>query len=63
MPINEFGSKAPRAPGTRIIDTHSADPLLSWLYLHPTIHRTLETIYAAKPVATQSLLFEYGSTQ
>lgn len=63
MPISEFDQEAPRFPGTRLVDSHSADPLLSWLYLHPMIHRTIETIYAAKPVATQSLLFEYGSTQ
>jgi|GEM_PF-1213684 len=64
IPISELDDASPpRFPGTRLLDSHSADAMLMSLYLNPLIHQTVRAIYDDTPVATQSLLFEYGSVQ
>lgn len=52
-----------RKPGGRIIDLHSHSGAAKSLFLNKTIHRYCELIIQQRPVATQSLYFEYGSCQ
>ena len=54
---------AHRRPSYRIADLHATCEAALGLYLHPRIHRYVELILGAAPVATQSLYFEYGSQQ
>jgi len=52
-----------RKPSYRIADLHSYSDGALELYLHPEIHAYVDLIWGQKAVATQSLLFEYGSQQ
>jgi hypothetical protein len=51
------------SPGTRILDFHSHCEGAKQLFLNQVLHRYCSIIYDQKPIATQSLYFNYGSTQ
>lgn len=52
-----------RRPSYRIADLHSYSAGALELYLQPAVFEYVELIWGQKPVATQSLYFEYGSQQ
>jgi phytanoyl-CoA hydroxylase len=52
-----------RGPGVRLMDIHSHLPSACALYLNERLHRLVSLILGEKAIATQSLYFEYGSTQ
>ena len=52
-----------RAVGWRINDPHSHSAAVRSLYLHPEIHRTVGLVLGQRPIAIQSVYFEFGSEQ
>lgn len=52
-----------RKPGSRIHDIHSHSAVALSLYLHREIFGKVELLLAEKPVAFQSLYFQFGSQQ
>ena len=62
-PMSILGNELTREPGVRILDLHSHVPGALSLYLNTQAHRLCSLIFGAQAVATQSLYFEYGSTQ
>lgn len=52
-----------RGPGVRLMDIHSHLSSACALYLNERLHRLASLILGEKAIATQSLYFEYGSTQ
>ncbi len=52
-----------RGIGWRVIDAHSHSAAVRALYLHPEIHRTVDLVLGRRPIAIQSVFFEYGSEQ
>lgn len=63
LPLSELAPLVKRGPGVRILDLHSHSSGARDLYLNAKIHRLVNLILGNQPVATQSLFFEYGSTQ
>jgi phytanoyl-CoA hydroxylase len=63
MPLVELAVQQRRAPGVRILDLHSHLAAARELYLNERVHRMCSLILGGQAVATQSLFFEYGSTQ
>jgi phytanoyl-CoA hydroxylase len=62
-PFSEVPDELGRRPGIRFIDFHSHCEGARQLYLNKKLHRYCELIYGQRPVATQTLYFEYGSQQ
>ncbi len=52
-----------RAVGWRVNDPHSHSAAVRALYLHPEIHRTVGLVLGQRPIAIQSVYFEFGSEQ
>ena len=52
-----------RAIGWRVNDPHSHSAAIRSLYLHPEIHRTVGLVLGQRPIAIQSVYFEFGSEQ
>ena len=63
FPMSVLAAETGRGPGVRIIDMHSHVEAARQLYLNAELHRICDLVFGAKPVATQSLYFEYGSLQ
>lgn len=63
MPLSLFPRPFVRGPGTRLLDVHGHGDAARSLYLNAQLHRIVGLILGSAPVATQSLCFEYGSTQ
>ena len=63
LPFKEIAPDLPRGPGVRILDLHSHSSGALELYLNAKVHRLVGLILGKQAVATQSLFFEYGSTQ
>ncbi|MEL7035960.1 MAG: phytanoyl-CoA dioxygenase family protein [Cyanobacteria bacterium J06592_8] len=63
QPFSELRDKSCRGVGVRLLDIHSHSESAKQLYLHSKLHRYCQLIYNQKPVATQTLYFEYGSNQ
>lgn len=63
LPFYLQAQQMTRGPGVRVLDAHSHIPGAYVLYMNGTLHRMCGLLFGAPAVATQSLLFEYGSTQ
>lgn len=63
LPMDRLANQLQRGPGVRILDCHSHVPGAYSLYLNTALHRMCNLLFGHRCVATQSLLFEYGSTQ
>ena len=63
FPMSEIASQIVRGPGVRVLDIHSHSDAARRLYLNSTLHRLVGIIFGQPPVATQTIFFEYGSTQ
>lgn len=61
--MSEADESRERRPGSRIHDIHSHSDFALSLYLHREIFRKVELLLAEKPVAFQSLYFQFGSQQ
>jgi phytanoyl-CoA hydroxylase len=61
--VNTAEGQRIRVPGSRIIDLHSHSDAARRLYLNPKVHKLISLILEQECIATQSLYFEYGSTQ
>jgi hypothetical protein len=62
-PLSILGAELSIGPGVRILDLHSHAAGTLSFYLNAQMHRLCSLIFGAQAVATQSLYFEYGSTQ
>ncbi|HWA73965.1 MAG TPA: phytanoyl-CoA dioxygenase family protein [Polyangiaceae bacterium] len=63
LPLSELAPLVERGPGVRILDLHSHVDGARQLYLNSRLHRLCGLILGGRAVATQSLYFQYGSTQ
>ncbi len=63
LPFYMQTSELKRGPGVRVLDAHSHIPGAYALYMNAVLHRMCGLLMGKPAVATQSLLFEYGSTQ
>ncbi|MEM7016725.1 MAG: phytanoyl-CoA dioxygenase family protein [Pseudomonadota bacterium] len=63
MPISEYPTDIRAGSPFRYADLHGVSMGARYLALHPTLHHYVKLILDARPIATQSLYFEYGSTQ
>lgn len=63
QPMSALPDGQHRKPGTRLLDIHSHSVAARDIILKQSIHRYIDLILGQKCVATQSLYFEYGSTQ
>lgn len=63
LPMTEGVSIFGREPGVRLMDIHSHVAGAQQLYLNEQLHRLCGILFGAQAIATQSLYFEYGSTQ
>lgn len=63
LPMSEGVKLFGREPGVRLLDIHSHIPGAQELYLNEQLHRLCTVLFDAEAIATQSLYFEYGSTQ
>ncbi len=62
-PFTDADESRDRQPSYRIADLHGVSAGALALYLQPQIFRWVELVLGTRPVATQSLYFEYGSQQ
>lgn len=63
MPCSRFPAAFKKGAGFRMLDAHSHVTHFRELMANMRLHRFVNLILNATPVATQSLYFEYGSTQ
>lgn len=63
VPMDEGLAAYPRSPGVRLLDIHSHSASARQLYLNPQLHHLCSLILDGQAIATQTLYFEYGSTQ
>jgi phytanoyl-CoA hydroxylase len=63
FPMSVVAGELQRGPGVRILDLHSHAAGALALYLDAEIHRICGLLFGEPAVATQSIYFEYGSTQ
>lgn len=61
--IVDFPADFKRGAGLRLLDAHAHNDGARALYLNRKLHRMMGLILDSVPVATQTLLFEYGSGQ
>lgn len=62
-PMSFLAKELTRGPGVRILDLHSHSAGARKFYLNDTLHRFAEIVFGQPAVATQTIYFEYGSTQ
>jgi hypothetical protein len=62
-PLRWADPKRDRKPSYRIADLQSRSAGAAELMLHPEIHRAVGLVFGRRPIATQTLYFEFGSQQ